>query len=79
MVTNKFIQKAIKKEGALSKQLGISLKNNIPMALLNKIITSNYGETIKNPTKVGKRYLVVTRLMKKRAVLARTLKKIGRG
>ena len=50
-MVRKFVQKAKIKKGALSKQLGIKEKNNIPISLLNKIIRAKVGETISNPTK----------------------------
>jgi len=72
----KFIQIAIKKPGALSKQLGIPIKENIPKTLLNKIIKARAGETIRNPTKIGKKRIKVTRLLERRAIFARTLKRL---
>ncbi len=74
MVREKFIKKAIKKPGALSRQLGIPIKDNIPMTLLNKIIKAKAGDTITNPTKSGKRRIKVTRLLERRSILARNLK-----
>jgi len=71
-----WIQKAIKKPGALSRQLGIPIKKNIPISLLKKIRNAKIGSTITNPTKTGKRRIKVTRLLKKRAVLALTLKRL---
>ena len=43
----KWIQKAIKHKGALSKQLGVPVDKNIPMAKLNK--------AAKKPGKIGQR------------------------
>jgi len=63
------------KKGALSRQLGIKEKDNIPFTLLAKIIRSKYGTTIKNPTKSGKATLKITKLLKKRAVFANNLKR----
>lgn len=71
-----WIQKAIKKPGALSRQLGIPVQKNIPISLLKKIRSAKVGSTITNPTKTGKRRIKVTRLLKKRAVLALTLKRL---
>lgn len=76
--SSKFIQKSKIKKGALSKQLGIPEKKDIPRTLLNKIIKAKKGEVIKNPTKSGKKDIRVTPLLKKRSVLARTLKDIKR-
>ena len=71
-----WIQSAIKQKGALSRQLGIPIEKNIPISLLEKIRNAKIGSTITNPTKTGKRRIKVTRLLKKRAVLALTLKRL---
>ena len=73
-----WIQHAVKRPGALSRQLGIPIKDNIPKTLLEKIAKTPIGKTIKNPTKKGKRRIKVTRKLKKRAVLALTLKRLAR-
>lgn len=77
-MVRKWIQKAIRKgkEGSLSRQLGVPIKENIPFTLLKKIRSAPIGSTIKNPTKTGYSRIKVTRLLKKRAVLALTLKRI---
>ena len=72
----KWIQKIHLRRGALHKQLGISKDNKIPVSLLKKIISAKVGETIKNPSKVGRRRIKVTRVLERRAILARNLKKI---
>jgi len=72
-----WIQKAVKKPGALSRQLGIPVEENIPKTLLEKIAKAPIGAVIKNPTKKGKREIKVTRLLKRRAVLALTLKRVA--
>ena len=74
----KWIQKAKVKKGALSRQLHIPEKEDIPMGLLNKIVSAKAGETIRNPTKAGKRRIKVTRLLERRAILARNLKRMRR-
>jgi len=74
----KWIQKTGLKKGALSRQLGIPIEEKIPMELLTKIIRAKPGETIRNPSKIGKRSIKVTRLMERRAILARNLKRIRR-
>jgi hypothetical protein len=76
--TNKWIQKVGLKKGALSKQLGVPQSENIPMTLLNKIVKAQAGQTIKNPTKTGKKTIKVTRKLERRALLARNLKRIKR-
>lgn len=71
-----WIPKIDMKKGALSRQLGIPEEENIPISLLAKIKKAKIGTTITNPTKTGKRKIKVTKLLKKRAVLAHTLKRI---
>jgi len=70
----KWIQKAIKRKGALSRQLGIPEEQNIPVSLLSEIKKAPIGSVVKNPTGVGKKRVKVTRLLKQRATLAHTLK-----
>ncbi len=77
-MARKFIQKINIKRGALSRQLGIPVERKIPMGLLDKIIKANPGQTIRNPTKSGKRIIKVTRLMERRAILAKNLKNFKR-
>jgi hypothetical protein len=71
-----FIKRAIKVKGGLSRQLGIPIRKNIPKTLLNKVIKAKAGQTIVNPTKTGKKRVKVTRLLERRAILARTLRKL---
>ena len=73
-MAKKWIQKAGIKKGALSRQLEIPEEENIPTTLLNAIRYAEIGDTIQNPTTSGKRTIKVTRLLKRRAVLALTLK-----
>ena len=74
----KWIQKAGIKKGALSRQLDIPIAKDIPIGLLNKIIKAEAGDTITNPYKVGKKRIKVTRKLERRAILARTLKRMRR-
>jgi len=46
--------------------------------LLNKIVSAKAGDTITNPTTKGKRRIKVTRLLERRAILARNLKRISK-
>jgi len=73
-----WIQEAVKKPGALSRQLEIPIEKDIPKRLLQKISKAKIGTVVKNPTKTGKKKIKVTPLLKKRAVLALTLKEIGK-
>ncbi|MBU1252189.1 MAG: hypothetical protein KJ905_03055 [Nanoarchaeota archaeon] len=72
----KWIQKLRLKKGILHKQLGISQDRKIPISLLNKIISAESGDIITNPTKLGNRKIKVTRVLEKRANLAKNLKNI---
>jgi hypothetical protein len=74
----KWIQKAVNKPGTLHRQLEIPEDKKIPVSLLNKIISAKAGDVIVNPSKVGKRKIKVTRLLERRAILARNLKKISK-
>ena len=66
------------KKGAFSKMLGIPEEKKIPASLLGRIIKADAGETITNPTKLGRKRIKVTAILKKRANLVRNLKKIKR-
>lgn len=67
------------KKGALRAQLKIPKGKNIPCTLLSKIKTTPIGEIVSNPTKVGTRKIRVTRLLKRRAVLALLYKRARGG
>jgi len=75
MVT-KWIQKALKKhrKGSLHRQLKVPQDKKIPKALLTKIKNAEIGDTVRNPSSTGKRKVKVTGLLKKRAVVAHTLR-----
>jgi len=75
-MVKKWIQKTGMKKGALHNQLGISKEKDIPITLLNKIISAKVGDVIANSPKSSKKRIRVTSLLKKRANLARNLKKI---
>jgi hypothetical protein len=75
-MAKKWIRKAKIKKGTLSRQLDIPEEDDIPITLLRAIRDADIGDTIKNPTKMGKQKIKVTQLLKKRAVLAITLKRI---
>lgn len=60
------------KEGALSKQLGIPVKNNIPMMLLKRLVKVENGKKFMLKGKERK----MTPLLKKRVSLAITLKSL---
>lgn len=65
------------KKGALSKQVEIPEKKDIPLTLLRKIVKTKTNEKLKNPTKSGKKRMKATRLLKKRAQFALNMK-VGR-
>jgi len=77
-MARKWIQAAKPKKDALSKQLGIPAKKNIPMSLLAKIVNARPGTTISNPTGVGRRRIKVTPLLQRRANMAITLKRMNK-
>ena len=77
-IVRKFIKKAIKKPSALSRQLNIPIEKNIPKTLLKKIAAAKAGETIRNPTQLGKRRIKVTRKLEQRAIFALRLKSFKR-
>lgn len=64
------------KKGALHKQLGIPEDQPIPMALLNKILSSAVGDVVEYTVNGEKRRIKVTPLLLKRASLAKTLKRL---
>jgi len=74
----KWIQKIHLKKGALHRQLGIPEDKQIPISLLNKIIAAKAGDTITNPSKLGRKRIKVTREIEQRAILARNLKNISK-
>lgn len=74
MAKKYWIQSANLKEGALGKQLGIPVKENIPVTLLKKLKRAEVGTIVTNPTKIGRQEILVTTLLKKRVCLALTLK-----
>jgi len=71
-----WIQEATGKNGSLSKQMKIPEKKNIPFTLLEKIKAAKIGSTVKNPTQCGKKEYKVTKLLKRRAVMALNLKRL---
>jgi len=75
-MVKKWIQKTKIKKGALHKQLRVPEERKIPITLLNKIISAEVGDVIKNYSKSTKKMIKVTSLLKKRANLAKNLKKI---
>lgn len=74
----KWIQRAISRPGNLHRDLEIPKETKIPMVLLNKIVSAKAGETISNPSKVGKKKILATRKIEQRAILARNLKRLKR-
>lgn len=63
------------KKGALRQHLSIPEDKNIPSTLVNKIVDAKIGDTIVNPTKIGKEQYKVTDTLHKEAVSAKTLSK----
>lgn len=72
-MVRKWIQKAIHRPGSLHKDLEIPKDKKIPASLLNAIIKAHAGDTIKNPTSIGNKKILVTRKIEQRAILVRNL------
>jgi hypothetical protein len=82
IMTNTWIQKALKKHKPkiLHKQLGIPIREEIPLVVLYQIAKSKIGDRIYiNTAKIisNTPFITVTKLLKKRAVLALNLRKIS--
>jgi len=75
-MVNYWIQSALRrhKRGSLHRQLEVPNGKRIPTGLLEKIKSAEVGKTVTNPTKTGKRRIKVTGLLKKRVVVAHTLR-----
>ena len=67
----KWIQVAHLKPGTLSRQLGIPERENIPMGLLTQIQAAPVGGHVRGPHG----WIPVTTLLKRRATVARNLKR----
>ena len=78
-MVKRWIQRAIHRPGTLHKNLEIPKDEKIPMALLNKIIKAEAGDTITNPTSKGKRRVKVTHKLERKAILAKNLKQMKGG
>lgn len=65
-----WMQEAFKNagKGVFHRQLGVPKKEKIPLTLLETIKNTEIGMIAHNPTKIGKKYIHVTGLIKKRAV-----------
>lgn len=71
----KWIQGAIKKPGALRRQLGLKPDEAMSMSMMNNVMDAEVGDEVEmNGTKVR-----VTALMKRRMALAKTLGKMRKG
>jgi hypothetical protein len=67
----KWIASAISgNEGKLHSQLEISKSQKIPKTLLQSIVKAKAGETVHNPTAIGKKRIRVTRLLEQRSQFA---------
>lgn len=69
-----WIQEANFKKGALKKQLGIPETENVPLTLLKKLREAKIGSIVKNPTKIGRKFITVTTLLKRRVIPAITMR-----
>jgi len=79
-MTKYWIQKAIKKRGALETyfalKLGIPKKAKIPTQLLKKIVGARSGQRVELKYRNRKARVKVTPLLERRAILALTLRKL---
>ena len=66
-------KKITMKKDALRNQLKVPEGKNIPMSLINKILKAEVGDEMKNPFGGS---IKVTALLKRRANLGKTLKKM---
>lgn len=72
-----WIRTAVKNPGALHRQLGVDSDERIPVTFMRSIRGAKIGETVKNPTEIGVRKIRVTPTLKRRVVLALTLRELG--
>jgi hypothetical protein len=72
-VVKKFMQSAVKRPGALRKELG-TVKGKIPVSRVTKTITK-----LKKASAGGKKLPSAKRRLLRQAVLARTFKKFRKG
>jgi hypothetical protein len=54
------------KKGSLHRCLGIPQSERIPRTLENKIMSTEAGEHIRNPTQTGKRIIPVTKKLRQK-------------
>lgn len=75
-----WMQRALRrKPGALRRQLGIPRDTKIPVTLMRTILDADTGDTVRNPTKVGKPKYRVTTLMQRRVNPVLTARRFRRG
>jgi len=77
-MVKKWMQRLRLKKGALHKQLGIPASQKIPIGLLKKIVNASIGDKI--TYRVGNKTVTkrITALLKRRANLALTFRRISR-
>lgn len=78
MKKTKWIQKANLKKGTLSRQLGVPIEENIPFDVLLTIKNAPIGEDVWLSIRGKTKQIKVTKLLKRRAVLALNLKNFKR-
>ena len=64
-----------KTRGKLHQQLKIPMQRKVPRKLLTSIMATPIGRRIPNPAAVGKRRILVTRLLKQRSGFALNVRK----
>jgi len=74
----RWIQQLNLKKGALHRQLGFPEDKKIPVGLLQKIVNANIGDKIAYKVNGKRKVITITRLLKKRATLALTFRRISK-
>lgn len=75
----RWIQRMIHGSKKLHIELGVPKDEKIPIKLLDRIIKSREGQTITNPTSVGKKQILITRKIEQRAIIARNSEGLKNG
>lgn len=71
-----WIRRAIRRPSALHRMMGVPATQRLSRVYVDRIASARLGTTVRRPPgAAGKAALRVTRLLKQRAVLARTLER----
>lgn len=72
-MNEKWIKDIFEQKEDLKKQLNIPEEKEIPIKLIDEILSKKAGEKIKNPTKIGKETITVTKSLEIKAIIARNI------